>query len=72
MLVKEKARVWVAGPEQLEPRGGLAAVPAGAEEIDCTLELLSMNQVGAYYGCRSSCVHLNGLSDRTIEDALIC
>ncbi|GAQ88614.1 peptidyl-prolyl isomerase PASTICCINO1 [Klebsormidium nitens] len=45
MLVKEKARVWVAGPEQLEPRGGAAAVPAGADEIDCTLELLSMNQV---------------------------
>lgn len=46
MLVREKARVWVAGPEQLEPRGGAAAVPATADEIDCTLELLSMNQVG--------------------------
>jgi hypothetical protein len=45
MLVKEKARVWVLGPEQLEPRDGLVAPPAGAEEIDCTIELLSMNQV---------------------------
>jgi hypothetical protein len=45
MLVKEKVRVWVLGPEQLEPRDGLVAPPAGAEEMDCTIELLSMNQV---------------------------